>query len=525
MQTIKNVTLSLIDLLGESYMDAVCQAKAFIEQKNVKQFVKIAHEKIDFFPPEFLRRVNELIDLTGKKVCDGFPGFMQGATTNAFAEATKTNMAPLSTMGVSRIGEDGRAYLISKSEHYHAPMGHGFPGYKLIVNAVNLGITNATPNNTRGYITRLLEEELVRVANGISKDDRKALEQIIRSDDPNLLNRVINMETGSLAVEAALKMMLARFYRLDKTYAEPEYAGRIPVFLVIADNVGGKEANYHGTTIFTQMMRGMWPDFYQILDEKGLFKVVPVKINDTKYFENVVVKYDEGKYKIAGFFHEIILMNYGGIVLTKDYLKQVYRICKNRDIPVLVDEIQSCIWSPELFMFKEYDLKPDFVSIGKGFPGGQYPASKILTTAKMDNLNLFGALVTNGQVELASMAYLITIAFVEENKKYIKALGSYYEQEIRNMEREFNHIITKVEGVKHTTTIFFENAEKAVRFSTYLSSRGIDISTQAYKADVPPSALTKLPLIATPKMVDFIIQTMREALNKFQNIEINDLAV
>jgi acetylornithine/succinyldiaminopimelate/putrescine aminotransferase len=320
-------------------------------------------------------------------------------------------------------------------------------------------------------------------------------------------------------------MMLARFYRLDKTYAEPEYAGRIPVFLVIADNVGGKEANYHGTTIFTQMMRGMWPDFYQILDEKGLFKVVPVKINDTKYFENVVVKYDEGKYKIAGFFHEIILMNYGGIVLTKDYLKQVYRICKNRDIPVLVDEIQSCIWSPELFMFKEYDLKPDFVSIGKGFPGGQYPASKILTTAKMDNLNLFGALVTNGQEELASMAYLITIAFVEENKKYIKALGSYYEQEIRNMEREFNHIITKVEGVKHMTTIFFENAEKAVEFSTYLSSRGIDISTQAYKADGPPSALTKLPLIATPKMVDFIIQTMREALNKFQNIEINDMAV
>jgi len=295
-------------------------------------------------------------------------------------------------------------------------MGHGFPGYKLIVNAVNLGITNATHNNTRGYIARLLEEELVRVANGISKDDRKALEQIIRSDDPNLLNRVINMETGSLAVEAALKMMLARFYRLDKTYAEPEYAGRIPVFLVIADNVGGKEANYHGTTIFTQMMRGMWPDFYQILDEKGLFKVVPVKINDTKYFENVVVKYDEGKYKIAGFFHEIILMNYGGIVLTKDYLKQVYRICKNRDIPVLVDEIQSCIWSPELFMFKEYDLKPDFVSIGKGFPGGQYPASKILTTAKMDNLNLFAIsleVIANALLFLAIVFKIFFCRFVK----------------------------------------------------------------------------------------------------------------
>ena len=49
--------------------------------------------------------------------------------------------------------------------------------------------------------------------------------------------------------------------------------------------------------------------------------------------------------------------------------------------PVMVDEIQSCIWSPELFLFREFGLEPDFVSVGKGFPGGQYPASRILTTA------------------------------------------------------------------------------------------------------------------------------------------------
>jgi hypothetical protein len=40
-------------------------------------------------------------------------------------------MVPLSAFGVTRIGEDGKIYLISKSKHYHAPPGHGFPGYKL----------------------------------------------------------------------------------------------------------------------------------------------------------------------------------------------------------------------------------------------------------------------------------------------------------------------------------------------------------------------------------------------------------
>ena len=71
-----------------------------------------------------------------------------------------------SALGIFRVGEDGRLYLISKSEHYHTPLGHGFPGYTLLDCARQLGIPNATHNNTRGQITRLLEEELVAAVNG-----------------------------------------------------------------------------------------------------------------------------------------------------------------------------------------------------------------------------------------------------------------------------------------------------------------------------------------------------------------------
>ena len=49
-------------------------------------------------------------------------------------------------------------------------------------------------------------------------------------------------------------------------------------------------------------------------------------------------------------------------------------------------------------------------AVGKGFPGGEYPASRILFNDRMDDhLPQFGALVTNGQEELASLAYLITM--------------------------------------------------------------------------------------------------------------------
>jgi hypothetical protein len=71
-----------------------------------------------------------------------------------------------------------------------------------------MGIPNATHNNTRGYITRLLERELIRTVNGIGKGDSAALEAVLGSGERHVLNRVVNIMTGSLAVEAGIKMML-----------------------------------------------------------------------------------------------------------------------------------------------------------------------------------------------------------------------------------------------------------------------------------------------------------------------------
>ena len=512
--SIRSPLLSLSDLLGREYTTAVCAARAFTSSEDVKKLVSIADEKEDFYPKNFENRVDELVGSVGKQVCPGFKTSSCGATTNAFVKASKFAMAPLSGYGFIRIGEDGRAYLVSKSEHYHASLGHGFPGYRLIEKAKRLGIANITHNNTRGHITRLLEEELVRVANGIARTDRKKLESVLTSKEQHVLNRVINLETGSLAVEAALKMMLARFFKLDKIIPDPAYADRIPVFLVIADNEGGKEANYHGTTILTQIMRGLWPGMYDKMQERELFVVQPVRINDGDHFEELVGRFDTGKYKIAGFFHELILMNYGAIRLEESFLQRAYQLCRDHDIPTCVDEIQSCIWSPELFQFREYGLQPDFVSVGKGFPGGQYPASRILTTAQMDILNQFGALVTNGQEELASLAYLITMEFAQANAEHTSEVGTYYEQELNALAKRHSRWIDRIEGQRHLSSIFFNEEDKAVQFIRYLNDLCIDISAHTYKPNCPPSALTKLPLTATPKMVDFLIKQMDQALSR-----------
>ncbi len=511
-KSMRSLSLSLTDLLGRGYVEAVVRARSFVTGADPRALRAVAEEKVDFAPAAWQRRLDELVDSIGKKVCEGFSASAAGAGTRAFRDATRTAMSPLTGFGFVRIGEDGRAYLAAKSEHYHASLGHAFPGYALLEKARALGITNITHNNTRGHITRLLEEELVRIANGLPRGDAGALQGVIASESPRVLNRVINLETGSLAVEAGLKMMLARFYRHEKGYPEPKYAGKTPVFLVMADNEGGKTANYHGTTLLTQTLRGLWPELYAGLAKAGLFVVQPVAINDLADFRRKVEEQDRGDRKVAGFFHELILMNYGGIRLEDDYIQAAHAICRERGIPVMVDEIQSCIWSPELFLFREYRLQPDFVSVGKGFPGGEYPASRILASAPMDNLSQFGALVTNGQEEMAALAYLVTMEFAQANADYTREIGDCYAGRLRELARRHEAQVERIEGQRHLSSIYFRTAEKAVQFMKTLNGWGIDISAHTYKANCPPSCLTKIPLVSTPKLVDFLVNRMDEAL-------------
>jgi acetylornithine/succinyldiaminopimelate/putrescine aminotransferase len=120
----------------------------------------------------------------------------------------------------------------------------------------------------------------------------------------------------------------------------------------MGDNNGGREANYHGTTVIAQMFRDIWPGLLDKMEKSDILKVVPVAINDIGDFREKLYRYNTGKYKTAGFMHEIVLMNYGAINLKKEYLREAYALCDETDTPTLVDEIQSCMWYSGLYLFK-----------------------------------------------------------------------------------------------------------------------------------------------------------------------------
>ena len=509
---LRNISRSLADLLGKEYMQAVKTVAVEINGMDEAEADALINEQVEFLPDDYVARMDAMAKRTGEKIVASFEDTLAGAPTDSFKKAAHSNMAPIGGIGCTRIGQDGRAYLIAKSEHYHASLGHNFPGYKLITNARKLGILNATHNNTRGYITRLCERRIIAAANGV--DAENGVESILASSDPQVLNRIVNLETGSLAVEAGIKMMLSRFYKLDSTFDAPKYEGKIPVFFIMEDNKEGFGANYHGTTVFAQTLRGMWPTFYDKCVENEIYKIVSVKKNDIKDFAEKIKTYNTGKYKTAGFLHEIILMNYSGIRLTTEFLQEAYKLCRESDTFTLSDEIQSCMWYDGMFLFREYGLNPDFVIIGKGFPGGEYAASKVITTAKADTLNQFGALVTNGQEELASLAYLITMEFSAANGDRIREMGKKTEDALKEIAAEYPTLLDAPEGLGHLSAIHFHDVEKAAAFTKLMGEMCVDMSAQLYKADCPPAVLLKLPLITDETVLDVVCDRVRQGLKK-----------
>ena len=74
---------------------------------------------------------------------------------------------------------------------------------------------------------------------------------------------------------------------------------------------------------------------------------------------------------ICGILMELVQGEGGVLPLDPDYVKAVAKICAERDILLLIDEVQTGVGrTGTLFSFQQYGIKPDVFSFAKGIAGG-----------------------------------------------------------------------------------------------------------------------------------------------------------
>jgi ornithine--oxo-acid transaminase len=257
------------------------------------------------------------------------------------------NYAPLPVVitqaeGVWAWDADGRRYLDAISAYSSLNQGHRHPRIvrALIEQAGRLTLTSRAVHNDRmGPFLK----KLCRVCS---------------------MEMALPMNTGAEAVETAIKLARKWAYRIKGV--APDQAE-----IVVCRN------NFHGRTT---TIVGFSSDalYRQDFGPFGAgFRLID--FGDTAALEQAITP------NTAAFLVEPIQAEAGIIVPPDGYLTAARRICSNRRVLLMLDEIQTGFGrTGRLFAWQhDADAQPDVLILGKALGGGVYPVSAVLAAAEV----------------------------------------------------------------------------------------------------------------------------------------------
>ncbi len=192
----------------------------------------------------------------------------------------------------------------------------------------------------------------------------KKLSDFINFGDEYIKWRSFFVESGSIAVEVAIKIAIQYWYNLG--YKNKK---------IIASCIDG----YHGDSFATMSVSDGDSFFHQYSAE--IFGSIKLKIpsNDLEWeiFANSLY---ENKGKIAAFIIEPLLQGAGGMKLhSSDTLKRMYEICKKLDILFIVDEIAVAFYRLGTKLASiQAGIIPDIIIVGKALSGGTLPIASTM---------------------------------------------------------------------------------------------------------------------------------------------------
>ena len=137
--------------------------------------------------------------------------------------------------------------------------------------------------------------------------------------------------------------------------------------------------SFHGRTITTLSATGQdcFHTLYHPLTE-GFVHVPP---NDAPALQQAV-----DTVPLAGIMLETIQGEGGVLPLSTDYLRFAARLAGERDIPLIIDEVQTGNGrTGELYSYMHHGIRPDIVTTAKGLGGG-LPIGAVLFSHKLKNV-------------------------------------------------------------------------------------------------------------------------------------------
>ena len=292
-------------------------------------------------------------------------------------------------------------------------------------------------------------------------------------------NRVFLCNSGAEANECAIK--LARKYSFDK-YGENRY------------NIITLVNSFHGRTMATITATGQ-EHYHKFFDPfvKG-FKYV--ESGNTEQFLEMA---DE---TVCAIILEVV-QGEGGVVPTDfQYLKIVEKVCKEKDILLIIDEVQTGMGrTGRMFAYEHAGISPDVVTSAKGIGNG-LPMGACLCTEKCSNVltaGTHGTTFGGNPVACAGAKYILN-TLTEDFLNEVTEKGEYIRAKLAEIE-EVKSItgLGMMLGIELKTNNAGEIAKKC-------SENGLLILTAKNKLRMLP------PLVITKEEIDKGIAILKQFL-------------
>ena len=296
------------------------------------------------------------------------------------------------------------------------------------------------------------------------------------------MKKVFFANSGAEANECAIKT--ARKYSFDK-YGR----GRSEIITLIN--------SFHGRTIATLSATGQdvfHNYFFPFVDD---FKYTPA--NDIESLKNTINE------KTCAIMIETVQGEGGVNALDPEFIKFIDKVCKEKDILFIVDEVQTGNGrTGYLYSYMEYDVKPNIVTTAKGLAGG-LPFAAILFDEKTENTLSYGEHGTTfgGNPICASAAYSVLDRLNDDLFNHVKECRKIIEE---RLEKEPN--VISISGKGLMVGIELKEGIKAVDVANCAIKNGVIPLTAKSKIRLLP------PLNITFEELNLGLDRLIESINE-----------
>ena len=312
-----------------------------------------------------------------------------------------------------------------------------------------------------------------------------AIEAATKLKEVSGMDRVFFTNSGAEAVEGAVKT--ARKYAFLKD-------GRTDHEIIAMHH------SFHGRTMGALSVTGN-PHYREAFEPM----IGHIRFADLNDFDSVLAQVTD---RTCAILFETVQGEGGIYPATEDFMRRVRDLCDERDILLMLDEIQCGMGrTGAMFAWQRYGIKPDVMTVAKALGCG-VPVGAFLMTEKVGTHSLVagdhGSTYGGNPLACAAVSKVIDLFEKQNVLANVQEVGVYLEACLDSLVEEFDCVKTR-RGVGLLQGLVFDRPvgeiiKKAMDRGLVLINAGSDIIRF-----VPP-------LVITREHVDDMVQILRESI-------------